>query len=175
MIIKQTVKDNAIYNALLPRSHVSVLTMNMRGRRHHQYRHISNRGYPPPPLQGPPHPPPTTIPPPPPPSPLLPSPAPPPPLSHLLPLPTPPPPQEGKQEEQPDLLACRPCGAGGGGYRRMLMSVLVMAAAPHVHRQYGHVRPWQKCVVNGIIFHGFLYDHLNIVEFHAIWVCLRFS
>jgi hypothetical protein len=47
--------------------------------------------------------------------------------------------------------------------------------APHVHRQYGHVRPWQKCVVNGIIFHGFLYDHLNIVEFHAIWVCLRFS
>ena len=114
MIIKQTVKDNAIYNALLPRSHVSVLTMNMRGRRHYQYRHISNRGYPPPPLQGPPHPPPTTIPPPPPPSPLLPSPAPPPPLSHLLPLPTPPPPQEGKQEEQPDLLACRPCGAGGG-------------------------------------------------------------
>jgi hypothetical protein len=24
------------------------------------------------------------------------------------------------------------------------MSVLVMAAAPHVHRQYGHVRPWRK-------------------------------
>ena len=41
-------KDNAIYNALLPRSHVSVLTMNVRGRRHHQYRHISNRRYPPP-------------------------------------------------------------------------------------------------------------------------------
>ena len=32
MIIKQTMKDNAIYNALLPRSHVSVLTMNVRGR-----------------------------------------------------------------------------------------------------------------------------------------------
>ena len=24
------------------------------------------------------------------------------------------------------------------------MSILVMAAAPHVHRQYGHVRPWRK-------------------------------
>jgi hypothetical protein len=28
--------------------------MNMRGRRHHQYRHISNRGYPPPPPSSPP-------------------------------------------------------------------------------------------------------------------------
>jgi hypothetical protein len=54
------------------------------------------------------------------------------------------------------------------------MSVLVMAAAPHVHRQYGHVRPWQKCVVNGIIFHGLFYDHLSIVEFHAIWVLTLF-
>ena len=35
-----------------PRSYVSVLMMNVRGRRHHQYRHISNRGYPPPPPQG---------------------------------------------------------------------------------------------------------------------------
>ena len=31
------------------RSDVSVFTMNVRGHRHHQYRHISNPGYPPPP------------------------------------------------------------------------------------------------------------------------------